>query len=97
MPTYVTLLRFTGQGAVNLKEAPNQLDTIKQAARELGVDIKGFYLLMGQYDAVLIAEAPDDETKAKASMAVSALGNLHTETMRAFTEDEFRQLIAGLP
>ena len=52
---------------------------------------------MGQYDIVLIVEAPDDRTMAKATLAVGSLGNVRTETLRAFTEDEYRKVIADLP
>jgi len=63
----------------------------------VGAEIKEFYLVMGQYDIVLIVEAPDDRTMAKATLAVGSLGNVRTETLRAFTEDEYRKVIADLP
>lgn len=52
---------------------------------------------MGRYDAVLISEFPDDETGAKFTLGIGALGNVHTETLKAFTEPEYRKIIAGLP
>jgi len=52
---------------------------------------------MGRYDTVFIVEAPDDETVAKAVMALASLGNVSTETLRAFTEDEYRKIVAALP
>jgi uncharacterized protein with GYD domain len=52
---------------------------------------------MGRYDAVVIAEAPNDETMAKLALGVGSQGAIHTETLRAFTEDEFRKIIATLP
>jgi uncharacterized protein with GYD domain len=55
------------------------------------------YLVMGQYDMVVIGEVPDDETVAKLSLATGAQGNIRTETFRAFTEDEYRKIIAALP
>jgi len=55
------------------------------------------YLVMGQYDLVIIGEAPDDETVAKLSLAMGARGSIRTETLRAFTEDEYRKIIAALP
>jgi uncharacterized protein with GYD domain len=52
---------------------------------------------MGQYDAVVILEAPDDQTVAEIGLALGVLGNVRTETLRAFTEDEYRKIIAKLP
>ena len=62
MPTYITLLRYTQKGVENIKESPKRLDAAKQAFRLLGAEIKAFYLVTGQYDAVVISEAPDEET-----------------------------------
>ena len=59
--------------------------------------MKDFYLAMGQYDAVVVVEAPDDETVAKASLAIGSLGNVRIETLRAFTEEEYRGIVRALP
>jgi uncharacterized protein with GYD domain len=61
-----------------------------------GAPLKAFYLVMGEYDAVAIAEAPNDEVVAKLALATAALGNVRTRTSRAFTEDEDRRIIASL-
>ena len=96
MPTYITLIRYTTQGMQNIKDAPARLDAAKQAAQELGVDVKAYYLTMGQYDAVTIIEAPDDETVARIALTVGSRGNVSTETLRAFTEEEFRRITSSL-
>lgn len=69
----------------------------KKAFRAAGGELKAFYLVMGQYDMVVISEGPDDETATKLALTVSAGGAVRTETLRAFTEDEYRKLIAELP
>ena len=97
MATYIILNRFTPQGIQNIKESPARVDAAKEAFRKLGAEVKQFYIVMGQYDTVIVAEAPDDETIAKAILATGSLGNVSTETLRAFTEDEFRKIVAGLP
>jgi len=97
MPTYITLLTYTQQGVGSIKDSASRLDAAKKAFQSMGAEIKGFYLVMGQYDALVISEAPNDETAAKLALATGALGNVRTETLRAFTEDEFRKLIASLP
>jgi len=58
---------------------------------------RAFYLVTGQYDAVVVSEAPDDETVAKLALTVGSLGAIRTETPRAYTEDEYRNIIAALP
>ena len=67
MPTYISLIRFTQKGMEAIKEGPARLDAAKQAFQALGAKIKDFYLVTGKYDAVVVAEAPDDETIVKLS------------------------------
>jgi len=97
MATYIILLRFTQQGIKNIKESPDRVDAVKQTFRAMGAEVKEFYSVMGKYDTVLVVEAPDDETIAKLTLAIGSLGNVRTETLRAFTEDEYRKIIADLP
>jgi uncharacterized protein with GYD domain len=96
MPT-ISIIKYTQQGIQNIKESPARFDAAKKALQSMGADIKQVFLTMGQYDLVIIAEAPDDETVAKFILATGSLGNVSTQTMRAFTEDEFRKIVAGLP
>ncbi len=97
MPTYITLLRYTQQGIEKIKDGPTRLEAAKQSVRALGGEIKAFYLVMGQYDAVVISEAPDDETATRFALATGARGFVRSETFRAYTEDEYRRIIAALP
>jgi len=97
MATFINLLRFSQQGAGDLKESPARLDALKQGIRALGVELKVIYFLMGQYDALVIIEAPDDETALKATLATFSAGGISTETLRAFTEEEFMGIIATMP
>jgi len=97
MATYISLLRFTQKGVENIKESPARLDAAKKVFQSMGAELKQWYLVLGQYDAVVISEGPDDETVAKLLLMIGAQGNIRTETFRAFTEDEYRQVIAALP
>ena len=96
MATYITLLKFTDQGIKNIKQGPNRLDAAKKVFKAAGAEIKDFYLLMGQYDAIVISEAPDDETTAKLSLMVGAMGNVQTETFRSFSESEYRKIVSSM-
>lgn len=97
MPTYITLVRYTQQGVGKIKESPSRLDAARKGFSSMGAEIKAFYLVMGQYDAVVISEAPNEEISAKLALATGSQGNVRTETFRAFTEEEFRKLVKDLP
>ena len=98
MATYIMLFGFTQQGIQNIKESPARVEAAKQAFQAMGAKVKEFYTVMGmgQYDTMFVLEAPDDETVAKAAFSIGSLGNVHTDTHRAFTEDEYKTIIAGL-
>ncbi len=97
MATYLMLFRTTQQGAQKIEEAPARIQVAKELCRSLGGEVKQFHFLMGQYDSVFTLEAPNDETAAKIALAIGARGNVVTETLRAFTETEFKELVAKLP
>jgi uncharacterized protein with GYD domain len=97
MPTYISLIKYTHQGITTIKEGPGRLDANKEILNRYGSELKAFYLTMGRYDIVTISEAPDDAAVAKAALAVGSAGNVTTETLRAFTEDEDREIVAALP
>lgn len=96
MPTYITLIRYTEQGVKTFPELSQRIEQTKKAGDEVGAKLVGYYLTMGQYDAVAISEAPDDHTIAKLALAAGARGNVRTETMRAFTDEEALRLAAEL-
>jgi uncharacterized protein with GYD domain len=97
MPQFVTLVRYTQQGIAKIKESSARLDAAKKAAEERGGKIHAWYLTMGRCDAVLISEFPNDEACAKFSLSLGAKGNVTTETLKAFTEAEYRKIISDLP
>jgi uncharacterized protein with GYD domain len=96
MPHFVTLIRYTQQGLARIKESPARLEAAKKAAEKAGGKIHAWYLTMGQYDAVLISEFPSDDAGAKFTLSIGALGNVTTETLKAFTESEYRSIVGGL-
>jgi uncharacterized protein with GYD domain len=96
MGHYVTLIRYTQQGAAKIKESPVRLDAAKKSAEAAGGKIHGWYLTMGKYDAVIISEFPNDEASAKFMLSTGSMGNITTQTMKAFTEAEYRKIVASL-
>jgi uncharacterized protein with GYD domain len=97
MPMYVTLIRYTEQGIKTFKDLPKRLEETRTAGEAAGAKLVAFYLTMGQYDAVVVSEAPDDETVATLALAAGGRGNVRTETLRAFTEDEAKKLATAVP
>jgi uncharacterized protein with GYD domain len=97
MPTYISLIKMTHQGVTSIKEGPSRLEAGKETLKAFGSELKAFYLTLGQYDLVTISEASDDTAAAKVALAIGAAGNVTTETLRAFTEDEYREIVSALP
>ncbi len=97
MPTYISLIHYTEQGIRNVKESPKRLDAGKKLLKELGGELKQFYLTLGPYDIVIVLEAPSDDVVAKFALALGAQGNVRTTHLRAFPEAEYRKIVTGLP
>jgi uncharacterized protein with GYD domain len=97
MPTYVALLHYTQKGMESIKDGPGRREAAKKLFASVGAKLKDVYVTMGQYDAVAIVEAPNDETMAKMALTGGSQGYLRTETMRAFTETEIDKIVASLP
>jgi uncharacterized protein with GYD domain len=97
MPTYINLVRWTQKGIEDVRESPNRLDAAKKLFQAVGGELKQFYLVFGQYDMVVISEFPDDEAATRAGLILGSAGSVRTESCRAFTEDEYRKIIASLP
>ncbi len=96
MGHYITLIRYTQQGAAKIKESRTRLDAAKIAAEAVGGKIHAWYLTMGKYDAVIVSEFPNDEASAKFMLSTGSMGNITTQTMKAFTEAEYRKIVGSL-
>jgi len=88
MPTYIALLNWTLQGATKVGGSAKRLDAGRKAFKKAGAEIKDVYMTLGRYDLVCVIEAPDDDTYAKAILGLASQGNLSTETLKAFSEDQ---------
>ncbi|MGH7206023.1 MAG: GYD domain-containing protein [Nitrospiraceae bacterium] len=97
MPTYISLLNWTDQGIKTVKDSPKRLDAAKKSLKDMGAELKTFYMTQGTYDVALILEAPNDEVLAKFLLKIGSAGNVRTTTLRAYPEDEYRKIIASLP
>jgi len=97
MPTYISLVQFTDKGIQSAKETTRRVADWAAKVQPMGVSINQMYWTLGQYDQVCVFEAPDDETAAGVLLAADMLGNIRTQTMRAFTTSELEKILAKVP
>src|SRR5438128_6363889 len=97
MPTYVQLVTFTPQGARNVKESPARLRQAREAIEQAGGRFIASYYTQGRYNLIVINEMPDEQTALSFSLGTLMQGNVTTETLRAFTPEEFAAACAKLP
>ncbi len=96
MSTYISLCNWTQQGIENVKDSPSRLDQARVAVEAAGGKLKRFYMTIGQHDMVIVVEAPNDETYAKVMLAIASRGGVRSQTLKAFTEDQYRAIVGGL-
>ena len=97
METHVLLLNFTDQGIRNVKDTTKRAETFKRIADKAGVKVKEVYWTLGQYDGVLIFEAPDEATATALGLSLGTLGNVRTQTLRAFSAEEIGRILSKMP
>jgi len=97
VPTFISYLNWTDQGIRNVKNGPDRVEAAIAVVKDLGGEVKDFYLTTGQYDFLLIADLPNAEVMAKFDLALAMQGNVRTTTVRAFTEAEYISIIDDLP
>lgn len=96
MATYIVLSNFTEQGIRSIKDTIKRSDAVREMATKMGVTAKSIYWTIGNYDVVATFEAPNDEAMTALSLALSAQGNVRTQTLRAFSKDEMSGIVGKL-
>jgi len=96
MVTYVALAKFTEQGLRNAKDSPKRADAFKEMAKTFGVTVKDIVWTRGRYDIVTIVEAPDESSAMSLNLSLGALGNVRTETLRAFSAAEMTKIVGEM-
>jgi uncharacterized protein with GYD domain len=97
VPRYVGLAKWTDQGVKNVKGAATRWEQGRAAIEQAGGRIIGAWWTQGQYDGVVVMEWPDDESASAATLTYALGGNVRTETLRAFTTEEFQRILKRLP
>lgn len=93
MATYVVLANFTEQGIKNVMDTPKRSEAVKAMAQKLGVTLKDIYWTLGSYDIVAIFDAPDDAAMTALGLSIGKLGNVRTQTLRAFSAADMNGIL----
>jgi len=96
LPSYIMLANWTDQGAQKVRESPRRLDIAKKELADMGGQLKSVYMTMGDYDLIVVYEAPDDAVAARFTLLLASLGSVRTKTLKAFPEAAYREIIASL-
>jgi uncharacterized protein with GYD domain len=97
MPKYVVLMNLTGQGSKTIKDAPKRVEEGIKGVEAMGGKVLDFYLTMGDYDYVAIGDFPSDEVAASFLLSLGSQGNVKTTTLKAFTTEEFAEIVKNIP
>lgn len=95
MATYVVLANFTDQGVRNIKDSPDRLATFKAMAEKMGVTMKAAHYTVGAYDMVNVIEGSDEAVTA-VLLKLGSLGNIRTQTLRAFSPEEMKAILGKM-
>jgi uncharacterized protein with GYD domain len=96
MATYIVLGSFTEKGIHNIKDTTKRAEALRDIGKKVGVTVKEAYWTLGQYDTCAIIDAPDEAAVTAFGLSVGALGNVRTQTLRAFTADEMGRILGRL-
>jgi uncharacterized protein with GYD domain len=96
MVTYITLVSFTDQGIRNVKQSPQRAQAFREQAEKAGARVKDIYWTLGSYDLVTM-DAPNEETAMALLLATGSMGNIRTQTLKAFSAEEMKSILAKMP
>jgi len=97
MPTYIILMKLTDQGMKDIKNAPQRIEDAVKGLETVGGKLEVFYSVMGEYDYVAVGECPSDEIASTFLLLLCSQGNVRTTTLKAFTKEEFAEMVKKLP
>jgi uncharacterized protein with GYD domain len=97
MATNIVLMNLTEQGIKDIKNAPQRVDAAAKAIEAMGGKMTGFYFTLGEYDYIAIIEGLSDEAGASFLLKLGSAGNVRTTTLKAFTKQEFVEMVKKLP
>lgn len=96
MPTYVMLATWTDQGVRTIEDGPKRVDVARKSLEDMGGRFLSVYATMGVYDMVITYDAPDDAVAARFTLLLGKQGNVRTQSLKAFPEEAYRQIVNTL-
>ena len=93
MARYLTLLKFTEQGARNIKKSTERALAFRDAAKKVGVTVETQFWTIGAYDGALVLSG-EEKNILRTVAELASLGNVRTETLQAFDADQFKGITA---
>ena len=94
MNTYIVLINFTEQGIRNIKDSPKRAAAATELARDFGIEIRDIFCTLGAFDGAVLMETPNDQAITSWALKVGSLGNVRTQTLRAFRTNEIESILA---
>lgn len=96
MATYISLVNFTDQGIRDVRNSPERFEAFRAMAENQGVKIKAFYYTVGEYDMLVVVEG-SDEAAVSVLLKVGSMGNVRSQSLRAFSVDEMKNILSTMP
>lgn len=96
MATYIMLGNFTDQGIRHVKDTTKRAQALRDLGKKVGATVKETYWTLGQYDVVAIVDAPDEAAMTALGLSIGLLGNVRTQTLRAFSAEEIGQVLGRM-
>jgi uncharacterized protein with GYD domain len=96
MANYILLATYTEQGLKGIKDTIKRTESVRELAKKAGLSMKESYWTLGAYDVVAVFEAPNDETMTAFALSVAKLGNVKTQTLRAFSGEDMKGILAKM-
>ena len=90
------MAKWTQKGTAEVKDSPARMKQARAAAEKLGGKVMGMWVTMGEYDSVIVLDMPNEQAASLIALGVAQQGAAATQTMRAFSEEEFAQLVTRL-
>lgn len=96
MPHYILLINWTEQGIGKIKDSAERYNSFKALVEKAGGKLIGGYYTFGEYDVVIIINAPSDDVVMSLMLKIGSYGNIRSKTLKAFSAEEGFRIIKDL-
>jgi len=90
VPKYMVMARYTAQGTKGVlgEGGTKRRDAVAKMAQSLGGRLESFHFALGETDAFVILDMPDNSSAVAASMAANASGTTDARVVVLLTPEE---------